>query len=167
MLSNESHSLIRWRWRPTFDGQDSIIAIIWVRVRQIKLLPYRKGLSKLWLLLFFFVVQPAPRPIITQMKCFFRDHLNWFKNELLGPIPTVCTVRNCQNLNVDADYTSYIMEYMVCMQKTAHKDMIMKSHLNYNVLQRANRDQGFDFAVLQTLTSEDSENHVSCGKHFK
>ena len=72
-----------------------------------------------------------------------------------------------QHLEVDADYASYIMEYMVCMQKTAHKDMIMKSHLNYSVLQRANRDQGFDFAVLQTLTSEDSENHVSCGKHFR
>ena len=101
------------------------------------------------------------------MKCFFRDHLNRFKNELLGPTLPVCTVRNCQHLNVDAYYASYIMEYMVCMQKTAHKDMIMKSHLNYSVLQRANRDQGFDFAVLQTLTSEDSENHVSCGKHFK
>ena len=75
--------------------------------------------------------------------------------------------RSCPHLVVDADYGSYIMEYVGCMQKTAHKDMIMTSHLNCSVLQRANRDQGFDFAVLQTLTSEDSENHVSCGKNLK
>ena len=76
------------------------------------------------------------------------------------PELNLCTIQSLQHLDVDADYASYIMEYMVCMQKTAHKNVIMKSHLNYSVLQLTNRDQGFDFAVLQTLTSEDSENHV-------
>ena len=48
-------------------------------------------------------------------------------------------------------------ENVVCIHCTDN-DMSMKRCSNYSVLRRTNQDQGFGYAVLQTLNSSDSEN---------
>ena len=65
----------------------------------------------------------------------------------------------CGDLNKIRDLVLYFVFCIciVCINCTDN-DMSMKRCSNYSVLRRTNQDQGFGYAVLQTLNSSDSEN---------